>query len=301
MTLKIEKITKVKIAHRTSFSVVKASGAKVLDYLQGQITQDMKTLSNGQALYAVILNHQAKAVTDFYLLQGEVDEVIFLCPSDQAVVLVDRLKRFALGYTLRIGVVSPWLVESVQGGHVDDYLKDNQLPVPSHDRLAAVTSGGKYVLRMDESLGGGVWIIGEGLSLEPNVGESALEEERILKGVPKFGVDWDGKIHPLNASLMERGGVSFDKGCYVGQEVTSRMHWRGGIKKKLYRVSVEGLVGYLPCPVLTTAKVGELSSLATDQEGKQLGIALLPIEVVESGKKLSLEGGQKVTVLGVCV
>ena len=124
------------------------------------------------------------------------------------------------------------------------------------------------------------------------------------EGVPSFGVDWDEKIHPLNANLIERNGVSFDKGCYVGQEVTSRMHWRGGIKKKLYRVSLmrEGFDGegvVLPIPILTTVKVGELTSVADSKDGL-FGIALLPISVVDAATPLKLEDGTEVKVLGIC-
>jgi folate-binding protein YgfZ len=142
-------------------------------------------------------------------------------------------------------------------------------------------------------------VIGADLPLSCNIDESEVEQGRILQGTPLLGVDWDTKLHPLNANLVERDGVSFDKGCYVGQEVTSRMQWRGGIKKKLYRVQLQKNVD-LPCSILTTAKVGEITSLAQDKDGLYKGVALLPIAVVEGDKDLTLENGQSVSILGVC-
>lgn len=155
-------------------------------------------------------------------------------------------------------------------------------------------------MRMPESASDGVWLVGEQLDIPCSATEAELDRGRILQGHPLFGVDWDESMHPLNANLIERDGVSFEKGCYVGQEVTSRMHWKGGIKKKIYRVRLEGEVSALPCAVLTSVKIGEITSMVVTDDGQQLGIATLPIEVVVSGAELSLPDGGKVTVLGAC-
>lgn len=292
-----------RVAKRDAFSVIKASGENILKYLQGQIAQDVAKLSAQQAVYTVILNPQGKAVSDFYLLlTKEKDswaEVMFLCPSEYALSLVERLRMFAMGYDLRIGKVSSWQVVSVQGDDVDDFLQSHNLPVPPTGELASVHLDNASVLRMPEPSQHGVWVIGANVPLSCQVDESEMERGRILQGTPHLGIDWDIKLHPLNANLMERGGVSFDKGCYVGQEVTSRMQWRGGIKKKLYRVQVDTQVD-VPCAVYTSAKVGEISSLAPTKGGQYQGIALLPIEVVESGKLLATEQAVSIQVLGVC-
>ncbi len=296
-------ISSLKISRRTDFNVVKASGENILTYLNGQITQDIKKLTSEQALYATVLNPQGKAVTDFYLLLTQQKEnwaeVMFLCPKDFTVALIERLTMFAMGYDLRMGKVSSWEVVSVQGAGVDVGLVEQGLPVPSSTYLASASLLDAFALRMVESDDDGVWLMGANIPLTSNVDEAVMEEGRILQGTPKLGVDWDVKLHPLNANLMERQGVSFDKGCYVGQEVTSRMHWRGGIKKKLYRIQMNEKVD-IPSGVLTTAKVGEITSLAQNSDGGYQGIALLPIEVVESNKPLSVEDGAHVRVIGIC-
>lgn len=297
------------ICDRDDYAVVKASGENILTYLQGQITQDVKLMNAEQAIYAVILNHQAKAITDFYLFPTSGDEVMMVCPAALAVALVERLRRFSLGYQLRIGVVSSFKVKSLQGGGVDAFLHAAMLPVPGHNMLAVAQSNDVVVMRWPEAADDGVWVMAAATNLPTmltaNTDEQAIIAARIVKGVPTFGVDWDEKIHPLNANLIERNGVSFDKGCYVGQEVTSRMHWRGGIKKKLYQVTVEGdaldeCIEHLPCAIQSTAKVGTLTSLASHDSGQYFGIALLPIDVVVAEKLLRLLGGQHVLVLGVC-
>lgn len=293
----------MKISQRTTFDIVKASGENILTYLQGQITQDIKKLFLKQAIYAAILNPQGKAVTDFYLLQTQNKdswaEVMFLCPQDTSLDLVERLRMFAMGYELRIGKVSSWEILSVQGDDVDDWLVRQGLPKPETQNLASASADDVSVVRMPELSNHGVWVMAGNLSIQSNVDESEMERGRILRGIPALGVDWTVKLHPLNANLIERDGVDFDKGCYVGQEVTSRMHWRGGIKKKLYRVQLDEDVN-LPCAVLTTVKVGEITSLAKSDKGHYVGIALLPLEVVESEKFLKTENNLDVNILGVC-
>ncbi|MDQ7001453.1 MAG: folate-binding protein [Ghiorsea sp.] len=291
------------VAKRDAFSVIKASGENLLKYLQGQIAQDVEKLSAKQAIYTVILNPQGKAVAEFYLLlikeKDDWAEVMFLCPSAYALNLVERLRMFALGYDLRIGKVSSWQVVSVQGDNVDNLLQSHDLPVPPTGQLASVQLDDVSVLRMPEPSADGVWVICADVPLSCQVDESDMDQGRILHGTPQLGIDWDIKLHPLNANLMERGGVSFDKGCYVGQEVTSRMQWRGGIKKKLYRVQLDTAVD-VPCAIYTTAKVGEISSLSPTKDGQYRGIALLPIETVEAGKPLATEQAVSIAVLGVC-
>ncbi|MDQ6989545.1 MAG: folate-binding protein [Mariprofundaceae bacterium] len=286
---------------RKSFAVVKASGENILTYLQGQISQDTQQVSNQQAIYSAILTAQGKLITDFHLLQAQNNEVIFICPSASALTLVERLRRFALGYELRIGMLSSWQVWSIQGQGVDDYLAEKQLPIPQTSALATAHQADVHSMRFAEAADDGVWVVGEKVEIQSNVDENSIIQQRICQGMPMFGVDLDDKIFPLNANLIERQGVSFDKGCYVGQEVTSRMHWRGGIKKKLYRVQLDKAVSTLPCPIFSSAKVGMLSSLASNTQGEHLGIALLPIEVAEKNSSLTAEGDIPLTVLGVCV
>jgi len=293
---------------RPAWAVLKASGPGIREYLQGQITQDMAKLTPGQGIHACLLTPQGKAVSELYLLEGLHDELILLTPKSLAVQTVGRLRQFALAPGLRIGVVDSLGVCSIQGANAVQGLAMFGVNEPVQNWLASSRSDESEVTALvvpTDPLG--FWLIAPKQQIEAVLASSGaaapeleFEAMRIIRGIPDFGNEWDESIHPLNANLIEFHGVSFEKGCYVGQEVTSRMHWRGGIKKKLYRVAIAGQPDSLPCPLLTTAKIGELKSAAIDHEGQCVGIALLPIEIAELKSSLALENGAAVTILEAC-
>ncbi|MCF7821425.1 MAG: folate-binding protein, partial [Mariprofundaceae bacterium] len=231
---------------RDEYAIVKASGVTVPDYLQGQITQEMKRLTETQGIYSAILTPQGKVVSNLYIIPGHNRELIIIVRKAYAEALVGRLRQFSLGHELRVGIVDSLKLMSIQGGGCDAFLKQENLPVPEAARLSAAAAANRelFVIRMAEAADNGIWMVTDDAAssmaqAETVVDESTIHAARIIRGVPVYGIDWNGKIFPLNANLIEFDGVSFDKGCYVGQEVTSRMQWRGGIKKRLYRVQLE--------------------------------------------------------------
>jgi len=286
------------------WSVLKASGTGVRKYLQGQITQDMDKLTLELGIHTCILTPQGKAVSDLYMLEGSNNELILLTPADYAVSAVARLRQFALGYTLRLGVVDAWSILEIQGAHATGELQQAGFPVAETGWLAASHAFDMHALTISEQPRG-FWLIGNKSKLDTLVRSDMLDKNdiealRVIRGIPRFGTDWNEKIHPMNANMIEFDSVSFDKGCYVGQEVTSRMHWRGGIKKRFYRVELENTPEATPCPILTTVNIGMLTSAATDATGACLGIAHLPIEVAESNSTLSLKNGSTVCIVEAC-
>ena len=294
-------------APRSRWAVLKASGSSLRDYLQGQLTQDITKLSNNLGIHTCLLTPQGKAVSELYIIKGNGDELILLTPAEKAEITVGRLRQFALGHTLRIGINESLSICSVQGANAPELLRHFTLPEPGDAWLACSRSetDEAFALVMPQSPRG-FWIIASSEKIDVALGdhnilhEDEFEAMRVIRGFPDFGTEWDESIHPLNANLIEFDGISFNKGCYVGQEVTARMNWRGGIKKKLYRVTINGTPDALPCPIVTTVKIGELKSAAIDHEDNCFGIALLPIEIAESDAILSLENGTTLEILEPC-
>lgn len=296
------------IGQRQGWSVLKASGPNIREYLQGQITQDITKLTPGQGIYACVLTPQGKVVSDLYLLTGHNQELILLVPCHHAASAVARFRQFALGHDVRIGIVEHLGLYSIQGAHAPQALVDFDLPEPGANWLAtAAREEADYFVMTMPADPRGFWLVTAREAFDARLRDSdamtddvEFEAMRIIRGLPRFGVEWDESLHPLNANLIEMDGVSFDKGCYVGQEITSRMHWRGTIRKKLYRVQLDARPEKLPCPIVTEAQVGELRSVALDPDGQCFGIALLAVESVKSGTAMRIGDDGRLAVLGAC-
>jgi len=284
--------------HRSSYRVLKASGRDIRTYLQSQITQDIQLLSPEHPIYTAVLTPQGKIVADMHIIDMG-DELILITARDYAVALVERLRQFSLGHDIRLGIVESLALLSMQG--------EQAFALP-HTLETYIQAS----MPMPEAAIEGLWLVVEASNMNQimasldtldavqRCSDADMDAASIVYGRPCLGRDWDASIHPMNANLVEMKGVSFDKGCYVGQEVTSRMHWRGGIKKKLYHVRIKGDVPQTPIPIQSSVKIGTLSSAALDNDAQAWGIAHLPIETVTSNAPLTLENGTQIYVIEGC-
>lgn len=296
-------------AVRNQMAILKASGPGVLKYLQGQITQDINRLSSETAIYAALLTPQGKAVSELHIMQTGTDELLLFTPAEAAEKVVDRLRSFSIGYELRIGRYSPLSLISVQGKKSVEQLYKLGLPEIYNQQLACTSDPERniFAMAMPEASDHGLWIAVPTEQVDimldmigSIINEDEIEAARIIHGRPRFGCEWNESVFPLNANLIEMGGVSFEKGCYTGQEVTGRMQWRGGIKKKLYRVQLETIPKPLPSSVSSTVEIGTVASAAEDADGAVYGIAHLPIETVEAKTPLIDTNGDSVQVIEAC-
>ncbi|MDX8397990.1 MAG: folate-binding protein [Mariprofundaceae bacterium] len=279
---------------RSSLTVLKASGESIKAYLQGQITQDIQKLETQKSIYTAVLTPQGKMIADVYITEAD-GELLLITQSFCASALLERLRRFSLGHQVEFKIAEDLAVISMQGEGSEATVSDLKLPSLACIEVCEAAATGYWLMMPRTS-------VEAALSSLPEVcSEEDMNQARMSYGRASFGLDWDASTFPLNANLIEMNGVSFDKGCYVGQEVTSRMQWRGGIKKRFYHVTMTGpLPSSLPCPILTSIKIGLLTSATTLAEQSYQGIAHLSIETVELNKALKLENDTEVTILGPC-
>jgi len=195
-------------------AVVAVSGADALPFLQGLITNDLETLAEGPAAYAALLTPQGKILFDFLVVRRD-GAFLLDCRADLADALVRRLLLYRLRSKVTIEPRPDLALLSDAGGGA---LPEGAFLDP---RLAEL--GQRAIVARD--------------TVPPSAGntESYLVH-RLDCGVPEgadFGQD---KIFALDADLDELHGVSFEKGCYVGQELTARMKHRGTARKRVFPV-----------------------------------------------------------------
>ncbi len=182
-------------------ALIRVSGEDARDFLQGLVTQDVATLDASAPRWSGLLTPQGKALFDF-LLWADGDSVLVDCEAAEADALARRLTM----YRLR----RPIAIERVAGAV--HWAADSPLGVPD-PRLAAL---------------GKRWL---GLPGDPASGWHAHRLSLgVTEGIAELGQD---KTLWLEANAAELNGVSFAKGCYVGQENTARMHYRAKVNRRL--------------------------------------------------------------------
>jgi tRNA-modifying protein YgfZ len=208
------------LADRSDRAKFVVRGGEAVDFLQGQVSNDVEARAPGSGCYATILTHKGKLRTDLRILRG--DDWLWL--DTEAIghaVIRHTLETYSLGRDVRFeDVTESRTILSLIGPRARDGL-DAAPPAEEHAFVE-----GEHGLYVATDLG--VDVIGErGLELDVEpVSEEVAECRRIEVGRPRLGLDMGSDTIPQEAGINERA-VSFTKGCYVGQETVARLHYKG--------------------------------------------------------------------------
>jgi len=279
---------------------MRGSGAKA--YLQTQFTQDVTRLSPTQAIYGVVLTPQGKTIADMHVLQAHDETLYLLHDSTTSTALLQRLRLFALGHDVTFELLT-WSVQAAYGEVAARWLAEND-----NTPLSCSTDDHAFILAQPDGVADAWHIAASPWQPDDScamLNTAQQDQRRIAAGMPRFGVDWGAGDYPLHANLREMDGISFDKGCYVGQEISSRMHWRNGVRHALYHVRLAAMPASYPCDVCSTVAIGRLSSCATMDDGSVLGIARLPATIMAEEQQASRQAlhsadGIKLEPLAIC-
>ena len=203
--------------------VVEVAGPEAGALLQRLVTNDVDGIGTGEARYAALLTPQGKIVSDFLVCATGQDRYWLDCPRPLASDLAKKLALYRLRAQVTIADRSPdlavWAVWPERPTVEALVVRD-----PRHG-----------------SLGYRVIAAGSMPSLQTEGGEAAYRDHRIMAGVPEGGVDFAyGDTFPHEANLDRLNGLDFTKGCYVGQEVVSRVQHRGTARKRVTPVMFQG-------------------------------------------------------------
>ncbi len=192
-------------------ALIRLSGEDVRGFLQGLVTNDVAVLTPETPLWAGLLSAQGKALFDF-LLWADGDDVLVDCERDAATDLARRLTLYRLRRPIAIAREPELCVHWSPEG--DDGVPDPRLPALGRRWLAPEAAGDGA---------DNVWLKHR-LSLGVTEGAAELGSDKTL---------W------LECNAAELNGVSFGKGCYVGQENTARMNWRNKVNRRLVVVPTD--------------------------------------------------------------
>src|SRR5438105_224684 len=238
-------------------AIVVVEGTEARNFLQGLITNDIARCSPGNGVYAALLTPQGKILFDFFIIQDG-QQFLLDCAAATAASLVKRLGLYRLRAKVQIAprpdlsVAAVWhepLPASFQG-----------LIAYSDPRLAAL----------------GIRLVGGPQQIEAataSVPRGDYDSFRLSLGIPDSADLPPDQVFALDAALEELDGVSFTKGCYVGQEVTARMKHRATARRRFYRVDGNALP---PPGTAIEAQGREIGRVASSQN--EHGLALVRLD-----------------------
>ena len=251
--------------------IIGAAGDDRHIFLQGLISNDIALCKPGQPIYAALLTPQGKFLHDLFIIDKG-DSFLIDCESARAEDLLKRLNM----HKLRAKVVLSNLADEYEvwaawGGNPPsaEWFADPRLPA----------MGWRAVLKK------GV--------VKAMADFEAYDRHRLTFGVPDGSRDMLIEKSTLLECNMDRfNAISWTKGCYMGQELTARMHHRGLVKKRLYPVTIEGTAQASETVIYLNDKdVGEMRSSCGDK-----GLALLSIAEAETAGSVYRCGDSKLRV-----
>ena len=261
--------------------MVKVVGDDARRFLNGLVTNDVAKVAPDQPAFAALLTPQGKIIVDFIIVEVPEDGGGFFldCPRALAGALVEKLNFYKLRAKVIcedlsdvLGLMAVWN----NGGESEYglYYPDPRLPalgmrvmLPPHLAAEAAADVGATL-----------------------VDAETYDAHRITLGMPRGGADFTyGDTFPHEAEMDQLNGIDFDKGCYVGQEVVSRVEHRASARSRVVPIAYDEFALLSGIPVMAGGKqVGTLCSTA-----KGRGLALMRLDRVEDAlaSGIALEAG----------
>lgn len=255
-------------------SVIAVAGPDRVAFLQGLVSNDVTRAADGRAVWAALLTAQGKYLHDFIIIaDGE-----RLLLDVEAARREDLLRRLRL-YKLRSKVDLVDLAGQYAVFARLDPARDEDAPV------TAVEGGWELADPRHPGLGHRLILTPDAAAARNATGDiAAWEAARLALGVP----DGSRDLVPEKSILLDNGfdelhGIAWDKGCYVGQELTARTKYRGLVKKRLVPVAVTG-----PLPAPGTAVTAGATEVGEMRSGHgDLALALIRLETLATGAPLA--------------
>ncbi len=250
-------------ARLKSRAVVSVMGADWRGFLQGLISQDVESLAPGELRFGALLTPQGRLLFDLFVA-GVDDGCLLDCRADRRTALVQRLTL----YRLR--------------AKVD--LASSELPVGALWGADQALAGWRRDPRLP-----GLGSRGYGMATPRGADQRAetdYERFRLTLGVPGSDDFGEDRTYPIEADFDLLGGIDFKKGCYVGQETTSRMKRRGQIKSRMAPIAFQGPPPAAGSEVL--AGVLRAGQVLTGYEGRAM--ALLRLDRLHAGPLTLADG-----------
>lgn len=259
-------------------SIIKVTGPDKFSFLQGIISNDVEILKTKLSLYAAILTPQGKYLSDFFVSMYQ-DNILIEVKSKNLDLVIKKLSMFKLRSNVSFEVITNFKIYLLNESSVKIFEKERNKKIFNDPRF--------------KNLFHRVYIFGKHkiFNLENN-GFSPLKQDqyhslRLLNAIPDFTLDAISNKSLLMEMRFDRlNGISWNKGCYLGQEITARMFYRKITKRQLYQVKIKFHTFIDDKILLDGVEIGFITSY-----DKENGLAYISNNVLESCRKKCLKSG----------
>ncbi|HEV7668482.1 MAG TPA: hypothetical protein VGS22_08170 [Thermoanaerobaculia bacterium] len=284
-------------------------GADRLRFLNGLVSCEVKTLPAGSGTYGFFTSGQGKVLADFALLAFE-DRLWLDLPPGKDTEIADHLAKYLIADRVEVKALEGVVPLALVGPGLPAFLPElAALPEGEWGHGKVEIGGTEVELSRQPRFGapGAVaWVPteqAEGLTQVLSergarpVGFEALEILRIEAGLPRFGVDFGPENFPQETG-QEEAAVSYTKGCYLGQEVVARIHYRGGVQRSLRGLRFAGEIPERGAALSFDGReAGVVGSTARATRFGGIGLAIIHKRAAAAGTRLTLPDGTAAEVV----
>jgi len=270
------------VAPLAHLALIRATGADVDAFLQGQLSNDLRQLTPGRAQLSSFNSPKGRLLAVLHLLRAR-DEVLLELPRPLLEPVLKRLALFVLRSKVKLAEAADLAELGVAGPDAPLVVAALGLPAPTAPLecawagdLGVVRRLGptpRYTVLAPAQLVPALWQRLRAQAVP--VGTQAWKLLDIEAGVPAVYPETQDRFVPQMCNLDALGGISFDKGCYTGQEVVARVHYRGAVKRHMTKVlSLESGLAPGAAFALPDGRSGEVVEAAPHPNGGTVALVV---------------------------
>ena len=278
----------------SGLSCIVISGADSSTFLQGQLTNNVNNLSNHQAQLTSYCTPKGRMLAIMYLIRLDENYLVIL-PEEIADSVISRLKMFVLRSKVEINLAADLTLAGACGLPGSELATLIGQDVPDQDFCLTQSDNNiciKIPATIDRYLYIGTPLKAADIKVYSGIYWTWLD---IISGIPSLSSATQEAFVPQMANLELIDGVSFNKGCYPGQEIVARLHYLGNANRRMFRIECEGGQAIGAGDDIYTSgsgqSIGKVVSAVSDQSGHHHGLAVIRIDAVKSGE-LSVHSSQ---------
>jgi len=280
------------LADLSHWGLIGLSGEEALTFLNGQITNAVQGMDPGQAVFAGYCSAKGRMLANFLVIRRGEDLLVIL-PESLRAAIQKRLGMFILRAKVKTrDAGGEWVRLGLSGPGAGDLLREALVLSPSADILAVAHADHAFAIRLGEER--------FDLFVRPEhaaetwtrlaararpVGAPAWDGLLVLAGIPTVLPQTQDQFVPQMANMDALHGISFNKGCYPGQEVVARSQYLGQVKRRLYLAHVDADAepgADLYTPALPGQSCGTIANVAPAPEGGHDVLAVVRIEGIQA-------------------